>query len=112
MAHSLGASLLLKYLSETQVRKTIAGIFLIATPFWSGNEAWKQGLKLQANFGEKLPKNTPIFRYHCMDDEEIPVNHLNRYSQQLPQATIREIASGGHQLNEDLSAVADDILSI
>jgi hypothetical protein len=38
VGHSLGASMLLKYLSESQVQKKIVGIFLISTPFWSGDE--------------------------------------------------------------------------
>jgi alpha-beta hydrolase superfamily lysophospholipase len=63
--HSLGASMLLKYLSESRVQKKIAGIFLISTPFWSGAEDWKQGFKLQENFADKLPKGVPIFLYHC-----------------------------------------------
>src|SRR5687768_15013607 len=45
--HSLGASMLLKYLSESKIQKKIAGIFLISTPFWRGDEDWKQGLKLK-----------------------------------------------------------------
>jgi predicted alpha/beta hydrolase family esterase len=35
VGHSLGASMLLKYLSEKDVKNKISGIFLIATPFWS-----------------------------------------------------------------------------
>ena len=112
VGHSLGASMLLKYLSENEVKKKIAGIFLISTPFWSGDEDWKQGLKLHEDFPDKLPKNVPIFLYHCRDDEEVPFDHLSLYAQKLPQATVREIASGGHQLNNDLSLVAKDIKSL
>src|SRR5512133_2277706 len=57
VGHSLGASLLLKYLSENKNTKTIRGIFLISTPFWTGEEDWVQGLKLQEGFSERLPKN-------------------------------------------------------
>jgi pimeloyl-ACP methyl ester carboxylesterase len=112
VAHSLGALMLLKYLSESQVQKKIAGIFLISTPFWSGDEDWKQGLKLQENFADKLPKEVPVFLYHCLDDEEVPFDHLRLYAYNLSQATVREIASGGHQLNNDLSLVAKDIKSL
>ncbi|MFA6056848.1 MAG: alpha/beta hydrolase [Taibaiella sp.] len=111
-AHSLGASMLLKYLSESQVQQKIAGIFLIATPFWSGEEDWKQGLKLQENFADLLPKDVPVFLYHCRDDEEAPFTHLGLYMQKLPHAITREIATGGHQLNNDLSLVAEDIRSL
>lgn len=112
VAHSLGASMLLKYLSENKASKKIAGIFLVSTPFWSGDEDWKEGFKLQENFADKLPKDVPIFFYHCMDDEVVPFEHLSQYAQKLPQAIIREITSGGHQLNNNLAIVAKDIKSL
>jgi len=109
VGHSLGASLILKYLSETKVRKKISGIFLIATPFWSGDEEWVRGLILRQDFAAKLPGNTPIFLYHSKDDEEVPFEHLSLYAQRLPQARVHEIEKGGHQINEDLTLVAGDI---
>jgi uncharacterized protein len=112
VAHSLGASLLLKYLSENKVSKKIAGIFLVATPFWSGKEDWVQGLKLRDDFAKKLPKNSPIFFYHCRDDEEIPFDQLASYRQWLPGAIFREIESGGHQLGTHINLVAKDIKAI
>lgn len=112
VGHSLGASMLLKYLSEIRVQKKIAGIFLIATPFWSGDENWVQGLKLNENFADNLPKSVPVFLYHCRDDEEVPFEHLALYRQKLPYVTIREIESGGHQFNNDLSIVANDIKAL
>jgi pimeloyl-ACP methyl ester carboxylesterase len=111
VAHSLGASMLLKYLSESSVQKNIAGIFLISTPFWSGDEDWKQGLKLHEDFADKIPKNIPVFLYHSKDDEEVPFEHVKRYVQHLPQATVRK-TNGGHQLNNDLTIVAKDIKSL
>lgn len=110
--HSFGASLLLKYLSEREVNKKIAGLFLMSTPFWSGDEDWKQGFKLMENFADKLPPTIPVFLYHCRDDEEVPFSHFNIYRQKLTGATFREIASGGHQLNNDLSLVARDIKAL
>jgi predicted alpha/beta hydrolase family esterase len=112
VGHSLGGSMLLKYLSEKESKKGIAGVFLISTPFWSGNEDWKRGLKLQEDFADKLPLNIPIFLYHCLDDQEVPFEHLARYAQKLPDATIRDLASGWHQLNNNLSIVANDINSL
>jgi uncharacterized protein len=109
VAHSLGASLLLKYLSENKVSKKPAGIFLISTAFWSGKEQWVQGLKLQEDFAKSLPKNSPIFFYHCRDDEEIPFAHLAFYRHKVPVATFREIESGGHQLGSNLNLVVKDI---
>ncbi len=41
VGHSLGASMILKCLSENSRYKNVKGIFLIAPPFWSGNEEWR-----------------------------------------------------------------------
>jgi predicted alpha/beta hydrolase family esterase len=112
VGHSFGASMILKCLSEITVTKKIAGIFLIATPFWSGDEEWKQGLKLKENFADNLPVKDSIFFYQCLDDEETPLSHFEHYRQKIPQATFREIKSGGHQLNNDLTVVANDIKSM
>lgn len=112
VGHSLGASMLLKYLSENKIEKDIAGIFLVAPPYWSGNEDWVQPLKLREGFADKLPKDVPIFFYQCKDDEVVPFNHLTFYKQNLPRAVYREISHGGHQLNNDLTLVANDIKSL
>ena len=112
VAHSLGASMLLKYLSESPVQQKIAGIFLIATPFWSGEEAWKQEFILRQDFPDNLPKGVPVYLYHCQDDHEVPIEHLELYAQHLPKATVRKIPFGGHQLNNDLSLVAKDIQAL
>ena len=112
VGHSLGASMLLKYCSENETKDNLVGMFLIATPFWQGEETWKQGLKLHESFEKSLPKTIPIFFYHSRDDQEVPFEHLSIYAQKLPKAFIQEITSGGHQLDNDLSIVAKDIKSI
>ncbi|MPR33118.1 alpha/beta fold hydrolase [Salmonirosea aquatica] len=112
VGHSLGASMLLRYLSENIVNKTIQGIFLISTPFWTGDEAWKAGLKLKSDFADRLPDKVPLFFYHSQDDEVVPFSHLDQYKQKISHATFREIQSGGHQLNNDLPWIADDIKSL
>lgn len=112
VAHSVGASMLLKCLSERAITKKIAGIFLIATPFWEGDEEWKAPLKLRDDFASRLPQGVPIFMYHAKDDEEVPFTSLSVYAAKLPHATTVEIARGGHQLNDDLSMVARDIKAL
>lgn len=94
------------------MKKKIAGIFFISTPFWSGDEDWKKDFKLKENFTDNLPKEAPIFFYHSRDDEEVPFSHLALYRQKIPQATFSEIPNGGHQLNNDLTLVAQDIKSL
>jgi predicted alpha/beta hydrolase family esterase len=112
VGHSLGASMLLKFLSENTIRNPIGGIFLLATPFWRGDENWQKGLMLREDFADRLPNDAPIFLYHSRNDEEVDVVNLAIYAEKLPQATIREAASGGHQFGNDLTQVARDIKNL
>lgn len=113
VGHSFGGSVLLKYLAETRVNHPIAGIFLIAAPFWGGDEGWQyEGFTIPDNFPDKLPKAVPVFLYHNRDDPEVPFAHLALYAAKLPRATIREGASGGHQFDDDLTQVALDIKNL
>lgn len=112
VGHSLGASMLLKYVSEIEVKIKPIAIFLIATPFWSGDEDWKEGFKLAENFADKVARELPIFLYHSQNDEVVPFAHLALYRQRMPWATFRQLPSGGHQLGNDLTIVANDIKSL
>jgi uncharacterized protein len=109
VGHSLGASMMLVCLSEFKVKKKISGIFLLATPFWNGDEDWVEAFKLKNNFQERLDKTTPLHFYHCCDDEEVPFSHFNIYKEKLPWAKFHEVPFGGHQFNNDLTVVADEI---
>lgn len=112
VGHSVGASAVLKYLSENEVRKKIDGVFLAATPFWGG-EGWHyEGFTMQENFADRLSKNVPIFFYHSRDDETVPFAHLALYRQKLAMATIREIPKGGHQFDNDLRLISRDIKNL
>jgi predicted alpha/beta hydrolase family esterase len=113
--HSVGASVIAKWMSETEVKQPIAGIFLIATPFWGG-DGWRyegyEELALPEAPAAKIPEGVSIFLYHCRDDETVPFDHLALYAQVFPQAAVRELDAGGHQLNNDLSEVASDIKTL
>lgn len=100
VGHSAGGSVLLRYLAEEHVEQPIAGIFIIAAPYW-GAEEWQAG----------LPKGVPLFLYHSRDDTIVPFAHLALFAQKLGTAVTREV-TGGHQLNNDLAAVAKDIASV
>jgi uncharacterized protein len=115
IGHSLGGSFLLKYISEEKIGKRIAGIFLIATPYWGG-DGWRyegyERVALPEDFASKLPRGTPIFFYHGSDDEVVPFAHLALYAEKMPRAIIRALEGRGHQLNNDLTEVAADIRNL
>lgn len=109
VGHSLGGSILLKHLSEETMEKPVAGLFLVAPPYW-GTEDWEVGeYELREDFASRLPGDLPIFLYHSRDDEFVPFEHLALYAQKLPRATIREFDGRGHQFEDDMSEVARDI---
>jgi len=95
--------------------KPIASIFLLACPFWGGN-GWRysgyEELMLPEDGATKLSRGGKIFLYHCRDDATVPFDHLALYAQILPEAAVNERDEGGHQFNNDLSFVAEDIKSL
>ena len=110
--HSLGSCFLLKYLSEERINRDIAGIFLIATPFWGGRGWQYEGFRLKNDFAASIAPGVPLFFYHSTDDKVVPFSHLALYQKEVPHATFRIIDGRGHQLNDDLSEVVEDIRSL
>lgn len=109
VAHSAGGSLLLKYLTEENIKASIMGLFIVAAPYF-GAKNWEfDECTLPNDFVSKLPKNIPVFFYHSRDDQWVPFEHMSRYAKKLPWATIRAFDDRGHQFNNDLFEVARDI---
>ena len=110
VGHSLGGSMLLKYLSEAHVKRQIVGLHIIAAPFVGADEFWTDDTTaLPKDVAARLAGIKRIFLYHSRDDETIPFAHLGLYAARLPRATIREYDDRGHQFGNDLSDVAKDI---
>lgn len=112
VGHSVGATILVNALAEDPFQKKLAGIVLIATPF-IGPGGWpSDDIKPPQNLGARLPENTPIYFYHGSVDETAPIDHVELYKQAIPQAHVRRLDGRDHQLNNDLSEVAADILEL
>jgi uncharacterized protein len=110
VGHSVGGSVLIKYLSEQQLDTPITSLFLLGTPYWGADEFWKwDEARLPEDVAIKLTSIPQIFLYHSCDDEVVPFAHLTLYAAKLPQATIREFDGCGHQFGNDLAEVAEDI---
>lgn len=110
VGHSFGASVLLKYFSETVTRPPIAGLFLIATPFWGPRFP---EFALQRDFAARLRDLSPLYFYQSRDDAEIPLDHVERYRQALPHAVVRILEQGGHEFDQPrFPELATDIRSL
>lgn len=112
VGHSLGASFLLKYLSEEVRAAPVSGLFLIAPPYW-GTEDWEvDEYMLREEWMPRLSVIQPILFYHSRDDVWVPFSHLELYEQKIPHAAFRRFDGRGHQFNNDLSEVAADIKNL
>ena len=110
VGHSVGGSVLVKYLSEQQLDQPITSLFLLATPYWGADEFWKwDEARLPEDVAAKLASIPRIFLYHSRDDDTVPFAHLALYAAKLPQATIRVLDRRRHQFGNDLAEVAEDI---
>ncbi|RZL97293.1 MAG: hypothetical protein EOO88_62670 [Pedobacter sp.] len=109
VGHSLGASMILKMLSENEAGSKMVAVFLLAAPYWTGNEEWKAGLKLKPGYAEQLPSELPLYFFHCKDDEEVPFEQFEQYKAEIKQAEFTEFASGGHLFENRLEKVAKEV---
>ena len=109
VAHSVGGSILLRYLSEENVGNQIAGLFLLAVPSWDADRWNFDDLKLPPDIADRLAVIPRIVFYHCRDDDIVPFAHLALHGARIPQAITRAIDSGGHQFDNDLTRISMDI---
>lgn len=115
VGHSMGASEMVKALTEMKINTPVIGIFLLASPFWGGKGWLYDGyeeLELPEDAATQLPEDARIFLYHAYDDEIVPFDHLSLYKKLFPEALLRQVKDGGHQFNNDLSLVAKDIKTL
>jgi uncharacterized protein len=108
IGHSLGGSTLLKHLAEGTYQRPIAGLFLVAVPYW-GKQDWELEYAVPDDFASHLPPIRHLFLYHSRSDEEVPFSSLLRYQEKLPQATVRVLEGKEHSFTEGLPALAQDI---
>jgi predicted alpha/beta hydrolase family esterase len=112
VGHSLGGSVLMKFLSEEIAEKNIAGLFLIAPPFFSAT-TWKvDDFIVEQHLFQRLQQVDHIFLYHSRDDEVVPVSHQLLYADKLPTAAVRELPEGGHLFTGGIIALVDDIKTL
>lgn len=110
VGHSIGGSVIVRAVVDGGIGESLAGVFLLAAPFWYDHDFWRwDEVKLPPNAAERIPDGLPILLYHSRQDESIPFAHVEMYAQALPQATVRPLDGRNHQLNDDLTEVAQEI---
>ncbi len=110
VGHSAGGTMLLHTLTDARPKLKAAALMLIAPPF-IGDGGWQvEGMTAHTTF--ELPAGMTALIYHGTQDDTVPAAHMQLYAKALPQANIRSLHGRDHQLNNDLSEVADDIRAL
>lgn len=111
VGHSIGGAMLMAVLTEQTPDRappgTLGAIVLVSAPFvgkhgWPGDE-----FELPPDLGARLPSGVPVHIFHGLDDETAPPSHADLYGRAVPQAQVHKLPGRDHQLNEDLSEVAE-----
>lgn len=102
VAHSFGATIVVRVLAET-MRAHPERATLLAMPDWS-----PQGWDV-AQYALTGEPRTDLTLLHCRDDEVVPVSHLAMNSKALPSATVIELPTGGHQFDGVTETIVADI---
>jgi pimeloyl-ACP methyl ester carboxylesterase len=82
---------------------------LIAAPF-VGDGGWPSDeFELTSELGARLPPGVRVHVFHGLQDETAPPSHADLYARAIPQARVHQLPGRDHQLNNDLSEVAEAI---
>ncbi len=112
VGHSIGATILIHVLAEEPPVRPHAGLFLIAMPH-IGDGGWpSEEIAAKPDLGSRLPPQTAIHLYQGDADDIVPLAHAHLNKSAIPQARLRILPGRDHQLNDDLSDVAADILAL
>jgi pimeloyl-ACP methyl ester carboxylesterase len=107
--HSVGAPILLHALAEQPPAKGLEAIVLIAAPF-VGEGGWPSDeFGLTSDLGANLPPGVRVDVFHGLHDGTAPPSHAGLYAAAIPQARVHQLPGRDHQLNNDLSEVAEAI---
>jgi pimeloyl-ACP methyl ester carboxylesterase len=116
VGHSIGGTMLVQALAEQTPERAPPGrsgaIILVSAPFvgeggWPGVE-----FALPSDLGARLPAGVPVHIFHGSEDETVPPAHAYLHARAIPQAQVHLLPGRDHQLNNDLSEVAQAIRAL
>lgn len=108
VGHSLGATFLIKYFSESDASGKAKALLLVAGAHDpSGDEPLLDfalgDLSRLAKLGNR------VFLYHSQDDPVVPFANFEAFRRELPEATARIFADRGHFNLPEFPEIAEDI---
>lgn len=112
VGHSVGGAILINRLAERAPAIELGAIVLIAAPFVGPGGWTSDDINVHPDIAARLPQGVPVLLYHGDADTIVPVAHLGLYAATIPHAHVRQLAGRDHQLDGNLSEVANDIRAL
>ena len=109
IGHSVGGTILINALAERTPQSSLGAICLISAPFIGAGWWESDDIEPRSDLATRVPRDVPIFLYHGLDDDTVPIAYVDLYARSRHSAHVRRLANRDHQLNNDLSEVASDI---
>jgi len=111
IGHSLGGSMLVKYLSERSDHPPVSALFLVAAPHW-GEDGWEvPAFTLQDGFERHLHGIQKVFIYHSVDDPVVPFYHAEFYQACFGNPLLRPIPGDDHAFPKGIPGFDADLAS-
>ena len=112
LGHSLGGSMLLKYLSEHRVKVKIKALISVSAPWW-GPEGWAmEEFALPEDFPAHLPEIPEIHFFHARQDPVVSFDHLALYQRVLPGLKAHPVRLKDHAFAKGLPELAKLLRSL
>ena len=109
VGHSLGGSVVLKHLAESD-REERSPASSSSRRRSGASSDWEAEWALPEGWPDADTELPPTFLFHSRDDEEIPFAHLELYAKRLPDAEVHPLDGNGHLFDRgDLSEISDAI---
>jgi predicted alpha/beta hydrolase family esterase len=107
IGHSLGGSVLVKYLAEEGWAGAITSLCLIAAPYF-GAPDWEHA-EFMLDPAAAPPRLPRVCLYYTRDDAVVAPAHLALYAAMFPQATARELDGYGHTFSAGCAELVADL---
>lgn len=104
VGHSVGATILVRVLSDGAPKAKLGAVVLLSAPF-VGAGGWP-GDDLPPDLGTRLPESVPVHLFQGDSDDTVPPAHAKLYAGAIPWAEIHVLPGRDHQLGNELAEVA------
>lgn len=110
VGHSIGGSVLFKFLTEEELGKSFSKLITVAAPFWGSDSEWKvESFALPEDFVSRSSLLPHVVLLHSIDDDVVPFDHLEKYMENIPSATVRQLSGNDHVFQEGLAELVEEI---